>query len=94
MTDNVVMIRESAALPADPRVEQILARAENAVAHSEQTIKQMASLVILLEGRLRETEAALHQKVTVSGKEAQSLTRAVQSRARAKITATTSVLPS
>ena len=56
---------------------------ETSLARMEQIIEQAASLVILLEGRLRDAEAALNQRVTVSGREAQSLTRAVQSRARA-----------
>jgi hypothetical protein len=55
---------------------------ETSLARMEQIIEQAASLVILLEGRLRDAEAALNQRVTVSGREAQSLTRAVQSRAR------------
>lgn len=56
---------------------------ETSLAKMEQIIEQAASLVILLEGRLRDAEAALNRRVTVSGREAQNLTRAVQSRARA-----------
>ncbi|MBR1584587.1 MAG: hypothetical protein IJ662_03505 [Clostridia bacterium] len=56
---------------------------ETSLAKMEQIIEQAASLVILLEGRLRDAEAVFNQQVYISGRDAKSLTRAVQCRARA-----------